>query len=121
MREKELRKRLPRRWYVPVEFTLTDVAEWLTESEYARYSKICPQIKINLHYDYTPEDQEVGIPDEYFEWNGDWSLPPIGNYPDKVKEAIDAYLNSIDVDQKWAHTAKAQADNYLDSMIYPEL
>ena len=120
MREKDLRKRLPRRWYVPVEFGLDEVGEWLTEMEYYRYLKICPQIRINLHYDYTPEERESGIMNESFEWNGDWSLPPIGNYPDKVKDAIDAFLNSIDVDERWANTAKKQADNYLNSMLYPE-
>lgn len=120
MREKDLRKRLPRRWYVPVEFGLVEVSEWLTESEYAKYSKICPQVRINLHYDYTPEDSEVGIMNDSFEWNGDWSLPAVGNYPDKVKEAIDSFLGSIDVDQRWSETAEKQANNYINSMLNTE-
>lgn len=116
MREKELRRWMPKMWYVPAEFELYEVGDWLTDAEVRKYSRICPLIKIDLHFEYTPEDREVGIMTESFDWNGNWSLPACGNYPEKVKDAIDSFLGSIDVDARWGQEAAKQADSYINSL-----
>ena len=108
-------------WYVPAEFPVEDIAEWLTEDEYRLYVKVCPMIKVDLHFEYTPEDGEVGFDLESFSWDGNWSLPSVGNYPSKVKDAISEYLCSVDVDGKWGSIAEQQADRYIDYATYQDI
>ena len=120
-RERQARRHLPRLWVVPVEFPIEDLGENLTDAEYRKWVKPYPRIKICVHFEYSPAEPEVGIPEESFEWNNDWSLPPIGNYPDRIKSAISAYLDSVDVNLLWGEKAAEMADIYIDRVIYPEL
>lgn len=120
MTPREAWRNLPRRWYIPVTLDICEVAEHLTEAEYEKYKKVCPELNLNLHFDYTPPSPDVGIMEGYFEWNGDWSLPPIGNYPDKVKDAITAFLETTDVNAKWGGKAGDQAETYISQTLYPD-
>jgi len=110
---------LPRRWYIPATLQLYEVAEHLTEAEYDKYKKVCPELNFNLHFDYTPASPDTGIMEGYFDWNGDWSLPPIGNYPDRVKDAITAFLETVDVNVMWGEKAKSMAESFIDQELYP--
>ena len=120
-RERNLRRHLPRLWVFPVEFPLEDLGENITEAEYRKWLGQYPIIHISVHFEFSPAEPEVGIPEESFEWNGDWSLPPIGNYPDRLKSAISAYLDSIDVNSIWGEKVAERADCYLEQMLYPTL
>ena len=120
-RERHLRRHLPRLWVVGVEFPIEDMAEFLDDADYRVVRELYPRIKICLHFDYSPADPEVGIPSESFEWNGDWSLPSIGNYPDRLKSAISAYLDSVDVDSLWGEKAEEKAAAYIEQMLYPNI
>jgi len=97
------------------------MAEFLDDADYRVVRTLYPRIKICLHFEYSPAEPEVGIPEESFEWNNDWSLPPVGNYPDRLKSAISAYLDSVDVNLLWGKKAAEMADIYIDRVIYPEL
>ena len=116
-----MRRHLPRLWVVPVEFPIEDLSDNITDDEYRKWQKQYPVIKINVHFEFSPAEPEVGIPCETFEWNGDWSLPRIGNYPDRLKDAISAYLDSADVDSLWGEKAADRADCYIDHMLYPDI
>lgn len=120
-RERHLRRHLPRLWVIPVEFPLGDLGENITEEEYRKWLGQYPVIHICVHFDYSPADPEVGIPSESFEWNGDWSLPPTGNYPDRLKSAISAYIDSVDVNYLWGEKAEEKAASYIEQMLYPNI
>jgi len=120
-RERQARRHLPRLWVVGIEFPIEDMAEFLDDADYRVVRTLYPRIKICLHFEYSPAEPEVGIPEESFEWNNDWSLPPVGNYPDRLKSAISAYLDSVDVNLLWGKKAAEMADIYIDRVIYPEL
>lgn len=120
-RERHLRRHLPRLWVVGVEFPIEDMAEFLDDADYRVVRELYPRIKICLHFDYSPADPEVGIPSESFEWNRDWSLPPTGNYPDRLKSAISAYLDSVDVDSFWGEKAAEMADYHIEDWLYPDI
>jgi len=119
--ERQIRGTLPSRWYVPVSFPIEELGEHLSDDEYRHYEKVCPEINIVIHFDYSPADPSVGIMGDSVEWNGDWSLPMVGNYPEKVKAAISAYLDSIDVDMRWAKLAEDSVDSYVEHLLYPDL
>ena len=119
--ERNMRRHLPRLWVFPVEFPIEDLGENLTDAEYRMWKGVYPVIKISVHFEFTPAEPEVGIPEESFEWNGDWSLPPLGNYPDRIKSAISAHLEAIDVNSIWSEKVAKKAESYLEQMLYPNL
>lgn len=120
-RERQARRHLPRLWVVGIEFPIEDMAEFLDDADYRLVRKLYPRIKICLHFEYSPAEPEVGIPEESFEWNNDWSLPPIGNYPDRLKSAISAYLDSVDVNLLWGEKAAEMADSHIEDWLYPDI
>lgn len=110
---------LPRRWYIPVTISIRDLADNLSEEDWEKYNQSIPEVNIVLHFDYSAPDPSVGIFEPDLSWDGDWSLPRVGNYPDKIKDAITAYLGSIDVDAKWGEDAYDTLADYVDSRLEP--
>lgn len=108
-------------WWLPVRLPINDIAEFLSETNEKRARGRYLEIEININLKITPPDKESGIMTQTVEFNGDWSVPNIGNYPGYINEAIDKYLASIDVPEKFSDKLNSFVDSYYQAIKYPNL
>ena len=59
------------------------------------------EFEIHIRVEVTPSPEGKA-----FSFTGDWALPPAGNYPDRVLDAIEMYLRIINVAAKFEKTIK---------------
>lgn len=101
-------RRLNKTYYLHITVPFHLVADFLSESDFRRYDGQWDNIGIELHFDYRPESRDVGIC-EGMNYRGFWSVPLVGNYPSAIKDAIDKYLQSIDVEGEYGEEALIRA------------
>ena len=115
------RRSIPNSWKVPVTIPMFELLSYMSDEDARKADKCYTNVKIVLHFRYEPADPSVGIPNETMEFEGDWSLPLIGNYPSYIKDAINKYIDDIDVDDRYGDVAYDQLDCYVESRMNPDL
>lgn len=76
--------------WVPVSIPARDMHDLLSSFDRIRYL----DFEVHLHFEITPTREG-----EVFEYAGEWALPPAGNYPGRVLDAIEKYLSRIRVEE----------------------
>lgn len=84
-------------WWVPVSIPARDLSGLLSPEDQSRYL----EFEIHLHVEVTP------FMGGEFHYAHEWALPPVGNYPKRVIGAIDKYLASINVEDKFGATIRS--------------
>ena len=108
-------------WWLPVRIPFTDLAWHMSEDDANRMKSRYIDVEIEINFIVSPPDPSVGILKESFDYEGNWSLPPVGNYPDCIMSAIEKYLSSIDVASTYYGKIKSMVDSYYEHIMYPEL
>lgn len=99
-------------WWLQVRIPFVDVAQFLTEEEYERYKEKFYDLEIDINLIVSPKDPDVGIPTETITYEGQWAVPMCGNYPDRIKDAIEEYLCSINVEETYQRKLYELMDSY---------
>ncbi len=84
-------------WWVPVSIPARDLSSLLSPADQSRYL----DFEVHLHVEVTP------VIGGEFHYAHEWALPPVGNYPKRIIGAIDKYLASISVDDKFGATIRS--------------
>ena len=79
-------------WWVPITIPARELFGLLPQADRSRYL----EFEIHLHVEVTPTI-EGGV----FKYAHEWALPPVGNYPKRIIEAIEKYMCSISVEEKF--------------------
>lgn len=74
--------------WVPVTIKAKDMGGFLSGADRALYLDFDIQLCVSA----IPSDGEW-----LMEYTGQWATPPVGNYPARILDAINNYLNSINV------------------------
>lgn len=86
-------------WWIPISIPAKEMSDSLQPKDRARYL----DFEIHIHIEVSPTP-EGGI----FEYAGEWALPPVGNYPTRIIEAIEKYISSIHVEERFGDAIRSE-------------
>ena len=85
-------------WWVPVTIPARDLSGLLSPADQSRYL----EFEIIVHVEVAPIS-DGGL----FQYEHEWALPPVGNYPRRIIESIDKYMDSINVEDRFYDAIKS--------------
>ena len=108
-------------WEIVVTVPFCELAEYLTDAEYESMKGVYNKdIEIQLSFDYSPEDKEVGIMFDSMEFNGDWSFCNQKTNCEELENAMQEFIDATDVDSRWGGKAYESYCDYCDYLRYGE-